>query len=59
MCFGLVGIRVYPSIGRGSYEVRIDVPDWVRDLDDYIETWMTDDLINVDHWEYIDKWNRK
>ena len=55
----IVIIKIYPSIGRGSYEVHIDVPGWVKRLDMYIQAWIDDSLINVKSWEYINKgiWN--
>jgi hypothetical protein len=45
-------IRIYPSFGYGSYKVAIQTPDWVKNLDDFIEAWLTDNIINSDHWEY-------
>lgn len=45
-------IRVFPSIGRGSYIVQLEIPKWVKNLEDYINNWIEDDLINVDHWEF-------
>lgn len=47
-------IRIYPSFGYGSYKVEIQTPDWVKALDDFIEAWLTDNIINSDHWEYVE-----
>lgn len=47
-------IRIYPSFGYGSYKVTIGIPNWVKRLDDFIEAWLIDNIINLDHWEYIE-----
>lgn len=43
-------IKVRPDQGK-PYAVTVMVPeDW--DVDEYIETWISDNLQNVYYWEY-------
>ena len=50
-----IKIKVFPSIGYSSYEVTIQVPEWVKNLDDYVKEWGNEVLNNVDRYEYVDK----
>lgn len=54
-----IKLKIYPSIGRGSYTVEIERPNWINNLNrknEYINAWVKDCLVNVDHWEYFYHW---
>ena len=53
---GIEQIRVYPSIGYGSYIVQLEIPSWISSEDDarkFIDQWTKDLLKNVERWEYV------
>jgi len=52
--FSTVKLRVYPKYGWGSYVVTIDVPRTWESIDDFICSWVDDNLANFDRWEFID-----
>ena len=46
-------VKIYPTVGI-TYCVTIDVPANVFDVDAYIDEWIEDNLIFVEHYRIID-----
>ena len=48
-----VRFKIYPSFGN-SYIVSVDFPNEENDLETFMETWVEDNLKNVEKYELYD-----
>lgn len=44
-------VKVYPIHGWSSYGILVEVPDWVKNINEFLKEWVKDNLNNVDRWE--------
>lgn len=47
-----VQIKIYPDAGD-TYQVTLDIPTYVSDVDTYIDNWIDANLKFVEHYKII------